>query len=341
MAALSDASVGFGVESVFGTPVTVTRWYEFTDTDLDVNKNVQQGKGLRVGSVVDRSGRRVVTTADAAGSVTAELTTKGFGILWDAILGTTTSTLVGGTTYQQVFTPAVGTTLPLRTIQTGVPTDAGTILPTTYTSATCESWEFELGNDGICTLKTAWDAKDWSTATAYTAPSYVAAPVNLFHFGLSATSGMTIGGVVVVPTTTALATGGTAVTNVRSFKLSGANTIAKDRFNMGMAGRKARQVVGDRKITGELEVELTDATVRDAFLGDTDAAITMTLTSTETLSTGVAQFQIVIPVARFNGEIPKPNGDGLITLKASFDVLDGLVASAPLYVVHRTADAAI
>ncbi len=341
MAALSDASVGFGVESTFGTPVTVTRWYEFTDTDLDVNKNVQQGKGLRVGSVVDRSGRRVVTTADAGGSVTAELTTKGFGILWDAILGTTTSTLVSGTTYQQVFTPATGATLPLRTIQTGVPTDAGTIQPVTYTSATCESWEFSLDNDGICTLKTAWDAKDWNTATAYTAPSYVAAPVNLFHFGLSAASGMTIGGAVTVPTATALATGGTAVTNVRSFKLSGANTIAKDRFNLGGAGRKSRQVVGDRKITGELEVELTDAVVRDAFLAETDSAITLTLTSTESLSTGVAQFQIVIPVARFNGEIPKPNGDGLITLKASFDVLDGLVASAPLYVVHRTADTAI
>ena len=338
MAALSDSSLGLANESTYGTSATPTRWYEFTDHSFDVTKNTVQGAGLRVGTRVNRSARRQLVTASAKGDFTAEITTKGFGLLFESMLGTSAVTLVSGSTYQHNFTLSqTSTTIPSRTIQTGTIQADGTVLPVTYVGATCASWEIDINNGGLATLKTTWDAKDWSTATSYTAPSYTATP-NLYHFGQAA---ITVGGTVTAPTTTALATGGTAVTNVRSFKLSGENGLQDGRWVFGGAGRKSRQLVGDAKITGEIEVELTDTVVRDAFLNDTEIPIVVTLTTTEALSTGFAQLQFVLSAVKLNGEMPKPNNDGLVTLKASFDVLDNLTATQPIWICARTADTAI
>ena len=118
MAAIDDVSVGFGVESTYGTAVTPTRWLEFTDEALTYTPNKVQGEGLRVGSYVARSNKRVTTTYDGGGVVTHETISKGMGLLLQAAFGTGTSTLVSGTTYQQLFT--LGTSPSPLTIQKGV-----------------------------------------------------------------------------------------------------------------------------------------------------------------------------------------------------------------------------
>ncbi|MBK7274964.1 MAG: hypothetical protein IPI13_18105 [Actinomycetales bacterium] len=38
-----DCSVGLGVESVYGTAVARTRWFEFLDESFNFVKNVKQG----------------------------------------------------------------------------------------------------------------------------------------------------------------------------------------------------------------------------------------------------------------------------------------------------------
>ena len=337
MAALTDVSFGLANEGTFKTYATPTRWYEVYEPDFDVNKHVKQGQGLRVGSRTPRSARRVLTALDAAGSHGVELTSKGMGLLWESILGTGTSTLVSGTTYQQLFTPATGTTVPSRTLQTGVVDSTGTVNAVSYLGSMVDSWELEIGNDAIATLKVTWDCADYTTAQAYAAQSYPAAPT-LFHFALVSA---TLGGSVTVPTTTALASGGTAATNLRSLKLSGGNNPSKARFNFGGAGRKARQLITGFAPSGEIEVEYTDNTVRDAYLNETELPLSVTLTSAEALSTGFATFQLVLPAIKLNGEMPKGPGDDVPVLKSGFDVLDNLTAAFPMYVVHRTADNAL
>jgi hypothetical protein len=81
VASTQDCSVGVEQEATYKTGVTVTRWVEYVDEDLDWNKNPKVGKGLRVGGRVARSARRVVPTADGGGGVTYELTSKGLGKL--------------------------------------------------------------------------------------------------------------------------------------------------------------------------------------------------------------------------------------------------------------------
>lgn len=337
MAALTDVSVGIANEATPKTYATPTRWWEVMDPELNWAKHVKQGKGMRVGTRVDRSGRRVVTGGEGTAKFGLELVSKGMGLAWESCTGSGTSTLVAGSTYQQLFTLLQNSvTIPSRTIQSGTVDATGTVQAMSLLGCMVDSWELEIPNDDIATLTINWDAMDYTTAQAYAAPSYATAPT-VFHFGLSA---FTLGGAVTVPTATALATGGTAAAYIRSLKLTGENNTVKDRFNGGGAGRKSRQLVGAFTLKGELELEYVDNVVRDAYLADTELALTSTLTSTEALSTGFAQFQLVLPAIKLNGDVPNGNGD-LPIIKAPFDVLDNLTAANPLYIAHRTADTAL
>lgn len=335
MAALTDQSIGIVNETTPGTYAAPTRFYEWSEGSYEWTPNTVQGAGLRVGSQLPRSGRRVRPTAAGQVEFTVEAISKGMGLLWESCLGTSASTVVSGATYQQNITLATGTTLPSRTVQVASIMADGTVSPLSFLGCTVSAWEFALANE-IATLGVTFDASKIDTAQSYASPSYPTTP-NLFHH---ANATATIGGTVVEPTTTVLATGGTAVTNVRSFSLSGDNGLVDDRFNFGGGGRKARQLRGQAAITGQIEVEFTDAVVRDAFLADTATPLTLKIEA-GALSSGNETLQIVLPCVKFDGALPPRTDGGLSVISAGFTVLDDLTASQPIWIVHRTADTAV
>ena len=338
MASLQECSVGLVAESTWGTPVTVTRWAEFTAETLDYTKVVKQGLGLRVGRRVAASARRVVVETMPKGDVEFELASKGMGLWFQAGLGTGTSTLVAATTFQQLFTLSTAALAPSVTIQKGIVEVGGTVDPYTSAGMTCDSWEINCPRGDIAKAKFSFVGKSLATATAYAAPSYPAAPVNLFHFAQGA---ITIGGAVTAPSTTALATGGTAVANVRDFSIKCDNALAQDRFNIGGAGQIAQPTYGLRAITGSMTIEYDSTTIRDAYLADTPLALSLTFTTSGALSTGFETFQIVLPEIKLDGDIPNANGTDIITLTVPFTVLDNLTAAQPIWIAQRTADAAL
>lgn len=342
MATTQDSSIGAKVEATFGTAIAVDRFYEFMSESFDYDKTTVQGAGLRVGGRVARSGRRVVAKTMGKGDIELEATTKGLGTLLQTALGSGTSTLVSGTTYQQLFTlGATSANLPSMTIQKGVANAAGTVDAYTFDGCTCTNLEISADNASIVKIKTSWIAQTvtqgGSGAFAYQTPSYVTTP-SLFHFAQGV---VTLGGSVTAPTSTTLASGGTAVANVRSFSLTVDNKVAEDRFTFGGSGMMSQPTVGLRDVKGKMTVEYTDTTVPAAHLADTELAVTLTFTSTEALSTGTAQMQIVLPAIRVNGQIPTVNDPNLVTYDFDFDVLDNLTAAQPLWIVLRTADTAL
>lgn len=333
MTTFQDCSVGVAQESTYGTAVTVARFVEFTEETFDYSKNVVQGAGLRVGSRVARSGRRVVTTSEAGGDLTFECLSKGQGLLWEAMMGTGTSTLVSGATYQQVFTLA--DVPPSLTIQKGIPRVDGTVDPYTFTGSQCDSFEFSFGNAEIATVTSTWNCKDVTTATAYAAPSY-ASSANLYHFA----NGSITTGTVTAPTTTTLASSVTSVANVRSGTISVNHNPANDRYNFGAGGKKAKPTVGLREITGTLEVEYDSTTFRDAVLAETPMSLLVTFTA-GALGVGNETLQVVLSEIKLDGKLPTSNGGELVTVGLEFTVLDNLTAAQPLWIVARTADTAL
>lgn len=337
MVSTADASIGFGTETTYKTGVTPTRWVEYTDEGLDWDKNVKQGKGLRVGGRVARSARRVVPTAEGSGDFSMECTSKGMGLLWSYLMGAGTSTLVSAATYQQVFTLA--DLLPSFTLQKGVPhinTDGSlTVDAYTFLGATCDSFEIDFTNADILTLKVTTDIADVTTGTAYTAPSYAATP-SLFHFA----GGSISTGTFTAPTTTVLASAATPLGSIRGGSLTVNHNTTQDRYNFNGGGRKDKPTVGLRDISGKMDVEYSGTAFRDAVLNETPMSLVLTYTAAA-LGTGLETLQIALPELKFDSELPKTNGTDLITQSMAFAVLDNLSAAQPIWIVTRTGDTAL
>ena len=322
-----DCSVGLGVESVYGTAVARTRWFEFLDESFNFVKNVKQGVGLRVGSRVARSGRRVVASAEGSGDLTIEAVTKGLGLLWQLGLGSGTSTLVSAGLYQQVFT--LGDVMPSATIQKGIPRADGTVDAYTFTGCMVESLTIDCPNADNVKVKTSWNAKDMTTATAYTAPSYATGP-SVFTFA----HGAVYSGALTAPTATALGSAATPVASIRSGSITIKHNLKTDRYNCGGGGRKEKPFAGIREISGSLVAEYADVAFRDAIVNDTSMTLVKTFTA------GLDVLQIVIPDVRFDGDIVKASTD-LAIQDIKWTGLDGLTAAQPIWIVCRTADTAL
>ena len=59
------------------------------------------------------------------------------------------------------------------------------------------------------------------------------------------------------------------------------------------------------------------------------------------LSAGTETLQVVVSEMKLDGKLPTSNGGELITVGLEFTVLDNLTAAQPLWIVARTADAAL
>lgn len=333
MASPQDVQVGFVNEVTYNTPVTVTRFGEPVSETLNYNPNIKQGQGLRVGSRVARSGRFTVPTSDFSGDVTFECISKGMGLWWQWAMGSGASTLVAGSTYQQVFT--LGDTPPSATVQVGLPEAGGTVDAYTYAGVMCSGFTINCPNGDIANVQYSLDACSMATGTALASASYPSSPT-LYQFA----GGAIASGTLTSPTTTNLASGTTVIADVRDFSLTVNHNLATDRFNFGNSGKKSKPTVGLRDITGNATVEYDTNTWRDAVLQNTPMALILTFTGAA-LSTGNETLQIVLPECRFTGSLAQSNGNDLITTGLAFSTLDNLTAAQPIWIVQRTADNAL
>ncbi len=251
-----------------------------------------------------------------------------------------TSQLCSGSAYQQNTTLTTTDPIKAYTIQKGVPTiGGGTTQAVTFPGSVCTSLEISAATGDIVKIKTGWKAREVRTDIAYAAPSYPTTP-ELFTFVDGA---ITIGGTLTQPTTTALATGGTVVANITDFSLSIDNKLDDGGFTFGGAGKRTRkQVVSLADVKGKLTAEYTDNTLRDAYLNQTGLAIVMTFQSTVQISAGVyPTLQIVISLAKLEGDIPNASGGKPIMQSIDYTVLDPATGVQPLTIVYRTSDTTV
>lgn len=335
-----DSSIGLKKEITYGTPAVVDKFYEFTEEDFAWVPTFAQGNGQRYGRRVAAADRRVLVKEEANGSLTLEAVTKGLGALFEAALGVATSTLILGTSYQQLFTPATSDYLPSYTIQKGIaPLGGGAVSPQTYAGCVCSGFEMSGVNGGIPTFKFNFLGRSLDTAAAYAVPSYAAANELLSFVNGS----IIVGGPVTPPTATTLASGGTPAANIREFDLTYDNALDDNGFNYNATGQRGRKpAVGLRAISGNLTAEYDSDVLRDAYLAQEDLALVFTFASKAVISDGnFPTIQITIPNIRLDGEVPKAAGGDVITQAIGFTGLDNRTTEHPFYVAIVTAETAI
>lgn len=338
MATPQDCSINVATESTYGTYVAGTRAFEFDDESFTFEPSRAEGEGLKVSARTKLAYRSVDTVKAGSGSLTIPAMTKGMGILLSAACGTNSVTLVSGSTYQHNFT--LGDTPASLSIQKSIPrTTSGTVDPYSFLGCMVSSWSFDGANSEIPSFSFDFDVRNLDTAQAFASLTYPSLGVgSIYSFKDSAAL---YGGTLTVPTTTALGTGATAVTDVRDFKLEVNNNLTDDRFNIGGAGLKSKPTVGMREISGSFTAEYEATTYRDDFLANTSRPLVVTYTSAESLSTGTSTLQFVLPDVKLRSAIPVANKGDLVTVEHNFTAYQTTTSAQAIYVVLRTADTAI
>ncbi|WP_066586308.1 phage tail tube protein [Cellulomonas timonensis] len=341
MSIQSDYTVGLGKESVYGQPVAPTRFFE-ADSTLKESITTVQGSGMRPGQRVARASRRAVVKRESAGDITLDTMSVGLGYLLGAFFGSTTTTAIGATAaLQQVHTLKATDFADSYTIQQGIPRlGSDTTDAYTYAGAQCGSLDIEAKADSIVSVKTSWIARSLSLEQAYAAPSYPA-DVDLFTF---VHGRVAIGGAAfTAPTTTAIASAGPALAEIRDVSVSLKNNLDAGGFNLGGAGRRSRPAAlaggKDDAVTGSFTAEYTGRDFVDAYLDQEDLSLVLTFEG-PTIATDVrALLQIAVPLARLDGDLPTGNGGDVITVSHPFKGYTP-EAGQPVYAVYRSLDTA-
>ena len=339
MSNATDVALTLAAETTYGTPVTVTKSFEFLKESLTFRKKVNDSASYRYGSSFKSSAGRVIVTTDAGGDVSMEVGTVNFGVLWKACLGAATSTKDGATTvYQQVHT--IGSTLPSLTVQKVLPslnTD-GTFSDAvyTFTSAMVSKWSLNVPNAGVATLDLTLDARDVLTTTAKVTPAY-GANNHVLHFG----GACLYTGTLTAPTATVAASATTAVANVKDITIECDNALAVDKtYYFCGAGKKSKPWKGVPQVSGKMTVEfVTDGPFVAAFLADTAMTLLLNLAAKENTDEKV---QVALSEIRIEGNHPQAGGTpGVIEMTVPFTAYANGVAAQPIWVVIRTFDTSI
>lgn len=328
-----DNQIGMIKESVYNTPLTVTRFYPYLDgTQGSLDTRQRQGASIFVNTKrTPRGDRRVLPLAQGQVTIKTELASRQAGVLVEAAFGSSVSTLVSGSTQQQKhLTSITGTVLPSYTIQVAKVRNDGTIDPETYSGCTAVSCEIECPKDGIPTITVVFDARAMTTATGLATASYTA---GAFLFDASQGAGG-FGGTLTVPTTVIMGSGLTAFANFTDWKLSFEQNADISRWVLG--GRN-QPTVGMINPVFSANAEYNDTTLRTAYLAGTSSALTITHTTTEALSVAFSQMQLVIPQLFLSADVlPPMSDDTTVVPVAGVPTYNG--TDEVFYLMFRTAD---
>lgn len=340
MSTALDDFVAMKPETTYGTAVTPDRAYPWVDgTEGDWQPQIRQGAGIFGGGgrTAVRASRAFLASGRGVVTVKSELESRAGGVLFEAALGVSTVSAVTGGSVQIFHDGVTNLVLPSRTIQLAKVLNDGSRRIETFRGCTAMKTTIEQPFNGIPTIEVEFDALGFTTATGAIVPSY-ATTSNLYD-AMHATIGY--GGTLTAPTGTTVASGLTAVTNWRSWKLELDQAGNDDGWVLN-GGVRSQPKVGmpTLKLTGE--VEFNDTVLPDAYAAGTKNPWYCVWTHpTELVGVVPALMQLVLPsVMVTKGNPQVKSGEAPRTYPVEFDVKnDG--TNRDLYVVQRTQDTAI
>jgi hypothetical protein len=290
---------GTGVETDWGDPVEVDRWYPIVSEGLERQQEVVQSSGLRAGSLGRRSAPRALTHSWAEGPVELEVPVVGFGRWLHQMLGGTPATTeldAEDGVYSHVF--ELGSLLGVsQTIQKVLRDEEGDpVQAFTYPGAKVASWELSCAVGEMLVANLTMDALEELLAAPVTPHSYNPNE-RLYHFAQGA-----------------VLLGGSPVGKVTAASATGDNGLRTDAFYLGTGGRKGEQQRNDWvSVEGQLAAEFDDPSVFHAlYVTDEPTSIVLEFTGPELVEDVNEQLIVEFPVVHFTGETPKVGGPDVV-----------------------------
>lgn len=312
------SQVGFKKETVYGTRVAPTSFYEFRSEGGVRNQKYLESRQLRSGRFTQSASRRITTTRDASVSLAGEWPNKGGGALLDMLVGATVTPAIQGATTAYLSTFNVGASDPNKsgTIQVGKPDTggaaaSGTVRPFDYLGCMLNTAQFACSVDEWLTFDFGFDAQDEDTAQTLATASYPTA-LEGFHFQQCS---VTVNGVVQNLTTGSL---------VKSIGLDLSMPRNNERYGMRSNALKAKPILNDYSpMSGSLGFEFTDMTQYGLYTAGTKVPLIIDFTSSSLAGTAFP-FRLTFTMAsvQFTGTTPQVGGNDVLTYEAPFQILD-------------------
>lgn len=300
-----DAQVGYAAEPSYGTYQAPTRFLEFNSQSFAADVAKVMAAGLGRGRF-NRHDRTRTYIRGAAGAVEHEVTTKGFGLLFEHCLGQNTVTTPGGATLRRLHTiipESTGLRGKSLTVQAGIPDVTGTVQPLTFLGGKVADWELKAAVDEILKLSMSLDFKTVRVSDALAAATYPSSARNLYWVD----GALTVGG---------------SAYPVKTVSIKGTNGLATDRRSLGNTKREplAAAFAG---IEGTFEGEFEDRDLYDAFVAGTQMALVLTFAS-DTIIEAANPYKLTatLPVIEWKGSTPSVSGPGVVPQQLPFVALD-------------------
>jgi len=319
-----DQQIGFVDETTWGTPATVTRFFEFNSESIAESFARTEGDPLRVGTWTKRSDRFTPYFEGAAGTIQMDVLTKGFGYFFKHMFGqvaTTGPTETTVYTHTGTFADLLGKSFTCQIARPFHP--SGTVQPFTYEGGKITEWTLSNSVDGNLVLELNCDFQQVATGTALATASYPSGMENLSWAGGT------------------LTVGGTQV-DVTEFSMTVNNGLKTDRRYISGTTDKKEQTGGRREVTWSLTADFDTLTQRNRAASITaagaNAAIVGTWVGPTLLGTTIKPtFQVTLPACRFDewsaaDEAP----EGIMQSLSGVALYDG--TNSPVTGVYKSAD---
>jgi hypothetical protein len=336
------SSLGWAVETVYGTYVAPTKWAEFNSEKLSLQKKIISNEGLRGGARMGRVGRRVVTTREATGSIDLDVSSRGFGVMLTHALGTPTpaaTEIATSGVYRQVHT--IGEPSRSLTVQVAKPQSDAVVKPYTYVGCKIPSFELSCAVDQYLSMKLDVDARDETTGQTLVAPSYVTADEEMYHFGQLE---IQIGGTVSTTDGIASVADAADIVGCKGFSVKHALPLATDRYFAGASSLKAAPLEnGMRDITGNVSAEFaSQAQLYDVMAADETTALRIRFDGSVAVGdlSRAAAFEILLSAVKFDSGSPNVDGPDVLDNDVAFKAYDDGV-NAPIQILYESVDATV
>ncbi|MFD9943197.1 phage tail tube protein [Nonomuraea sp. NPDC059023] len=336
-----DAQLGLAAETVVGTAVTPTRFYEFTSENLAWKPTFAEPSGLRTGRKFKLAARVVQSRRTVDGSFAMEWATRGMGLLVAHMLGSTAlpQQIAASSAYKQIHVPG-GMVGKSMTIQVGRPEPTGVVRAHTYRGCKIKGWEFKLSSDSMATLSLDVDGWDEDLAAPLAVASYVTGTeVYDFRQGV-----LKLGGTAATASGEMTVTGGALVSTViKEISIKMETPLATERYGIGQAGTKREQLENNvPTITGTFTAEYSKAELYDLIKSNTTSALDFALTGSA-IPTGAGnnnQLSFILPAIKVKEAAPAVEGPDVVQMTTSWEAYDD-EANSPIQIKLVSADTAL
>lgn len=300
-----DTAVLLGKESTYGSAAALTHAYEAQSDPWERVHSYINSRGFRAGAQGIRTDRRKVVNMGATGSIEADLLDRGFGFLFQGLLGSTTGPTEGATgVYSSVHESSTDDAGVSYTVQVLRPQVGGTVKPFTYLGAVPTAWSIKHDVEGLAVVSVDFDAQNEETATAAGTPTY---PANASPFDWTEVD-VSIGGVVL---------------DSKSFEFSADLGLKTDRRFIRKSALKKRPVRSSLpSYEGTLSAEFENTDLYDDFVNGAIVPLVATWTGGTIDGTDDYEVTLSLPAIQFTGTSPKANLDDLSSQDLPFEVLD-------------------